>query len=192
MKLRSLILKVKRFPVTTEQWSRLFVSVGLIIFTISGDYRLSQVTWASRVEAHQLTPVVSEQRFYRPQSLVIGETLEVAVETGFFVEDAWSLSQTTALFANDSAFPGQPGNTIIYGHNSDKILGKLSRVEVGDILSVTTTDGKLHSYSIIEKSIVPLDQTHYLEPTTEHVLTMYTCSGWMDTKRLVIRAKPLP
>ena len=32
-------------------------------------------------------------------------------------------------------------------------------------------------------------ETGLLKPTDEHVLTMYTCTGILDSKRLVVRAK---
>jgi sortase (surface protein transpeptidase) len=32
------------------------------------------------------------------------------------------------------------------------------------------------------------NQTEYLAPSKEDILTLYTCTGWADSKRLVVRA----
>jgi len=46
-------------------------------------------------------------------------------------------------------------------------------------------------YSKQVKEIVEVkpDQVEYLLPTSEETLTLYTCSGFMDQKRFIVRGE---
>lgn len=114
------------------------------------------------------------------------EVTQTSVATG-----QWQIPAQTVGHVRESAYPRFPGNSIFYGHNSSKILGKLDQVEVNDRVRVQLMDGTFREYQIIEKVVVEPDQVEFLEPTDFEVITIYTCTGWLDSKRLIVRAEPV-
>lgn len=87
----------------------------------------------------------------------------------------------------ETAMPGE-GNFSIAGHSSmvyTCLFNSLHKAVVGDIINVTSTNGK-HSY--IVSDIVTVDPTdmEYLETTNESVITIVTCTN-SGKNRLIIR-----
>jgi len=59
------------------------------------------------------------------------------------------------------------------------------------VVEVTASSGTVAKFVIQMVSTVAPYQTDLLAPTTGPVLTLYTCTGFLDTQRLVITATPL-
>lgn len=113
-------------------------------------------------------------------------TLESAqIESGL-----WQISDTTATHLVQSANPGERGNIVIYGHNKKHIFGNLYQLKEGNIVTIISNDGTKHEYKIRETKIVDPSAVEEIAPTDHEVLTLFTCTGFMDSKRLVIKAYP--
>lgn len=117
--------------------------------------------------------------------------LSLTVKQTTIENGKWGVSADSASHLLSSATPGEKGNIIIYGHNKPKHLKDLGKVGFGDSIRIKTIDGKSHVYKITNKSIVWPNQIEFLNPTKEETLTLYTCTGFADAKRLVIRALPV-
>ena len=102
----------------------------------------------------------------------------------------WGLHRETANFLLSSSAPGQLGNIIIYGHNTQKVFAILNNLIVGDSIILKTESNQEYSYSVSEILTVIPDQTEVLAPTDHEVLTLYTCTGLLDQKRLIVKALP--
>ncbi len=113
------------------------------------------------------------------------------VDEGRKINGVWTIADDAANHVAQSALPGDAGNIIIYGHNTRKIFGRLIEKKPGDYVSVTTADGKLHQYRIFQTFTVSPSRTDLLSPTTGETLTLYTCTGFLDSKRFVVRALPV-
>jgi LPXTG-site transpeptidase (sortase) family protein len=107
------------------------------------------------------------------------------------VRGNWSISPTDANHVAYSANPGTPGNIIVFGHNTRNVFGKLRSVRPGTRILVTTGDGILYQYTVVSTDSVPTDKTDLLKPRAVETLTLYTCTGWMDSERFVVRAVPV-
>lgn len=103
-------------------------------------------------------------------------------------KDTWIYPENSLVYLQNSAKPGK-GNTVIYGHNFKSLLGNLNDTKLGDKISIQLTNGAVISYTITSKYNVTPDQTHILNPTQDTRLTLFTCSGFLDSKRLVVIAK---
>ena len=57
-----------------------------------------------------------------------------------------------------------------------------------DQIYVLTKD-HWYEYMVNEILIVNPDQIDVINPTQDETLTLYTCSGYFDTQRLVVKAK---
>ena len=61
---------------------------------------------------------------------------------------------------------------------------------MGDSIILKTESNQEYSYSVSEILTVIPDQTEVLAPTDHEVLTLYTCTGLLDQKRLIVKALP--
>lgn len=83
-----------------------------------------------------------------------------------------------------TAFPGEAGNSVIFGHSSyyifkpgnfKSVFTKLDQLNIGDIISISSNNKKIN-YSVTEKKIVnPLDVYVVNQDKNEQILTLITC-----------------
>jgi len=100
----------------------------------------------------------------------------------------WETTKQGVSYLSSSPIPGTTGNSVIYGHNWSSILGNLSKVRIGDTIGIIFQDGTEKKFNVQFISIVTPDQTKVLAPSDDTRLTLYTCTGFLDSKRLVVTA----
>ena len=113
----------------------------------------------------------------------------------------WQVADYAVGWHETTAFPGQPGNTVMAGHHNIKgeVFRDLVNVEVGDEVVVYTQDKKF-IYKVEQKTIVkekgePLEvrqkNAEWIAATTDERLTMVTCWPYTNnTHRVIVVAKP--
>lgn len=121
------------------------------------------------------------------QLLNADHRIQVPVIRGHFVNGEWELSEDAALViqaddASDSA-------TVVYGHNFPRILGELHMVQAGESFELVMSDWSKKQYKVTEVMEVSPDQVQVLFTDSSNDLIVYTCSGFLDSKRLVVRAR---
>lgn len=116
--------------------------------------------------------------------------VSLPIDEGNVVAGIWEVSPTHATHLASSSDPGQKGNIVIYGHNKDSIFGQLRDVKIGDRIVVTTQNGLAHFYSIRMIKTVSPSEIQVVEPTDTETLTVYTCTGFLDSRRFVLQAVP--
>lgn len=126
-----------------------------------------------------------------PERVRAGYLFDLPVVEGEIVNGRWSVSNTVATYLNSSARLGNKGNVIIYGHNRKKIMANLHKVKVNDVILVTDEQGELWRYQVQQVVRVNPVEVSWLQETAEPVLTIYTCAGFMDSERLIVRARLL-
>lgn len=128
------------------------------------------------------------QELLKPTKIYIPKMDRVlAVSDGFLIEDRWIVSETGVSYYTDSAIPGT-GNSVLYGHNTKGILGGLWRLDEGDFVYVILKNGHFVKYQVSEEKEIKPTQVEILKKTPESRLTLYTCSGFLDTARFVVTA----
>ena len=80
------------------------------------------------------------------------------------------------------------GNSVLYGHNFPSILGSLTKIKPNDKIEIIMSNGEKKIFTVKYTSIVGQDQTHILSQTKDARITVYTCTGFLDTKRFVATA----
>ena len=109
----------------------------------------------------------------------------------------WQVPAFKAGHADDTAGAGQRGNAVLMGHvsslHSGDVFKNLDRVQVGDEVEVFS--GERHfTYRVYETRAVPRTDLGMVEPTSEPIVSLFTCTGvwdpiaWDFTERLFIRA----
>jgi LPXTG-site transpeptidase (sortase) family protein len=172
--------------------ARILLYLGLFCMLISAAwFGMRTVQWYSMT----VTATSQKQAVYTKISapnpvFLTAKNTNVTIREGAVFNGQWILSTESAFHYDASSRPTEPGNIIIYGHNTKNIFKSLKTVQKDDVITLTTEDQQTHDYTIIDIQVVSPSETEYLQPTQEEILTVYTCTGLMDTKRLVIRAKP--
>ena len=83
---------------------------------------------------------------------------------------------------------GEVGNSIFYGHNWPSILGSIVNIKPGQEIAVVFSDGSVKKFSVEYTQIVEPTQASILDQTSDKRITLYTCTGFLDTKRFVVTA----
>lgn len=120
----------------------------------------------------------------------LGIDLEV-VHSNILVDGSWEVAQQDANYLKLSALPGTGGNTVLYGHNTTAVFAKLPLIELADEIILTATDGAQFSYTVTETQVVSPTAVELIAPTDHEMLTVYTCYGWFDSQRFIVRAEPV-
>lgn len=100
----------------------------------------------------------------------------------------WEATQKGISYLSSSPVPGEAGNSILYGHNFPSILGNLTKIKPGEKIEIVMNNGKKKVFIVQFTSVVDPDQTHILSQTTDTRITLYTCTGFLDSKRFVATA----
>ena len=149
--------------------------------------------WQTPTQAEpQLNQEQTEKEAPKPAKIYIPKlekTLEVS--DGFIQDNRWTISKTGVSYLTTSGELGKKGNVVLYGHNTTDVLGGLWKVQVGDIVEVTDSSGNIHKFEIFERKEVKPNSVEILESTGDSRLTIYTCSGFLDTARFVVVGKKM-
>lgn len=117
--------------------------------------------------------------------------IDIQVKEAKVINGYWEVFPDSAGFGIGSAYPeDSSGNQVIFAHAREGLFLPLKRAKIGQSIVIFTKD-KWYGYKIKEiKEVLP-SQTEVIAPTKDPVLTLYTCSGFSDTKRLIITAEKI-
>lgn len=145
--------------------------------SVSKAYKNS-VVWESAI-GQQL------QRVILPKQKIDLPIVEAGVIDGY-----WELSESTASHGMGTANPGEAGNIVVFAHAREGMFLALKDVVIGDIVYLLT-DKRWYSYQVKETKDVDPSFVEIVAPTEDETLTLYTCTGFFDSQRRVVIAKPL-
>lgn len=151
--------------------------------------RLSKATVLALSTSQLASPIGGPAT--KPRHIFIRWFVDSDIEDEALVHNEWAISPTKSSYLVQSARPGEKGNVIIYGHNKREILGNIRALKGSEIITLTLENGVQRKYAIAKLIEVDPFDTTYLKPTTTEVLTMYTCSGFLDSRRFIVRAVPV-
>jgi len=115
--------------------------------------------------------------------------IDLKIINAQIVDGYWELSDNTASYGLGSGHPGEKNNTVIFAHARQGLFYNLKDVKVNDIIYVFTKE-KWYRYKVAKIDAVYPNQTDVIMPTKNEVLTLYTCTGFYDEKRLIVTAIP--
>ncbi|MFQ6059422.1 MAG: sortase [Anaerolineae bacterium] len=169
-------------------------------------------SWAkSRETAEPPTPTPVRPPAHSPPTRIVIPRIGVdakVVEVGWKLINqkgemvsVWETADYAAGFHKTSAFPGNPGNTVISGHHNIKgeVFRYLVDLEPGDEI-ILYAEGREYRYVvtdnfIIQEAGVSAEQrrrnAQWIAPTEDERLTLVTCwPYWTNTHRVIVIAKP--
>jgi hypothetical protein len=119
----------------------------------------------------------------KPVRLVIaGSGIDLPVDEGFYNQsnNSWTLSDTRLQYAM-MTMPANnhSGNTLIYGHGTDKVLGNLAQnpPATGATAEVYTDSGQVFTYTFQSSRNFTPDDTSIFTYSGPPILTVQTCTG---------------
>ena len=115
-------------------------------------------------------------------------SINLDVKKAEIVDGYWEVFTDSAAWGVGSGLPGSVGNQVIFAHAREGLFLPLKSVEK-DMLIYVLTNGNWYEYKVNEIKEVYPDQVEVISPTEDETLTLYTCSGFQDTKRLIVVAK---
>ncbi|MGH7245689.1 MAG: sortase [Candidatus Levyibacteriota bacterium] len=125
-----------------------------------------------------------------PQRIVIPTLkIDLPIVEAPIVNGYWETSDTTASHGVGSASPGQNGNIVVFAHAREGLFLPLKDITNDETVYILTKD-HWKAYRVTNIQFVTPDQTQVIAPTDTETLTLYTCSGFFDEKRIVVTAKP--
>lgn len=103
----------------------------------------------------------------------------------------WEASTLGVSHLDSTPVPGNPGNSVLYGHNWPNLLGGLLDISPGDTITIYYDNGATEDFRVQLTQEVSPTQVSVLDQTEETRITVYTCSGFLDSKRFVVIASPV-
>jgi LPXTG-site transpeptidase (sortase) family protein len=76
----------------------------------------------------------------------------------------------------------------LYGHNWSALLGSLPKIKPGDKIKIILSNGQEKNFVVKYTSIVAPSDTKILSDSADSRITLYTCAGFLDSKRFVATA----
>jgi LPXTG-site transpeptidase (sortase) family protein len=117
-------------------------------------------------------------------------SIDLEVKPAVVRHGYWELSPSVASFGLGSAVPGENGNTVIFAHARKGLFLPLRQISEGARIYVLTAQ-KTHIYQVNKITKVNPTDTQVISPTSSEVLTLYTCTGFQDSLRLIVQATPI-
>ena len=119
----------------------------------------------------------------KPVRLVIAAAgIDLPIDEGYYDQttDSWTLSDTHLQYAM-MTMPANnhTGNTLIYGHGTDQVLGTLAKQPIppGSLAEVYTDNGQIFTYAFQSSRDYTPDDTSIFSYSGPPILTVQTCTG---------------
>ena len=210
-------LQRKKVKMAKKKSSKSKLSLGIALFALGvllvagrGDRLtdLSNYTFASEPVQVQGFTITEQEITDLPNRILVPElSIDLPVEEAKIIQGYWEVFEDKAGWGAGSGLPGNAGNQVIFAHARDGLFLPLKEVSAGMRIYVLTDGEKdiptleqdtpeesqsnpdWFAYEIVEIKEVFPNQIEVIEPTEDETLTLYTCSGFNDSKRLIVVAK---
>ena len=101
----------------------------------------------------------------------------------------WEVSSNKVSFGSGTSFLDEThGNTVLFAHARKGLFRDLRNVKLGDKISVIGSEN-LYAYKIMSIEKILPDEVDKIKSVGDTNLTLFTCEGYGDEYRLMIKAK---
>ena len=184
---KSIKLLILHHPLFNKILALIFIFIGLFIL----------MGYPPKPIPSTKNPIKINDNLYKNQTtqdlpvriLLPKENIDLNVTPSKIINGYWELSENTASYGEGSGIPGQNGNTVIFAHAREGLFYNLKDVQVNDVIYVFTKNN-WYRYKVNKITAVYPNQTEVIAPTKNQTLTLYTCTGFSDEKRLIVTAIP--
>lgn len=170
--------------------SRLCIISGILFFFLAG-LVYGEKTLPRRLNFAGSPPQVQACLVHTafPSQLVIPSIqVNLPIVQSSIKQGEYETTNNGISYLLGTPIPGEAGNSILYGHNFTSILGNLPRIKPGAEIDIYFADKTRKKFIVSYTSEVTPYQTDILKQSEDKRITLYTCSGFLDTKRFVVIA----
>lgn len=100
----------------------------------------------------------------------------------------WETTTQGASYLLSSPVPGETGNSIVYAHDWVSLFGPLLNARKGEKVEIEFQDKTRKVFVIRNTSVVSYNESDILGATKDRRITLYTCTGFLDSQRFVVSA----
>lgn len=179
----------------------LFLFAAIFFFSFPSLYSTLLHNSSSRISSKvvmQKSPIVINNQLLGrqisedpPTRIIISSlSIDLPVVEAPVINGYWETSDTEASHGVGSGVPGQNGNMVIFAHARQGLFLSLRNIQVGADVYVMTKN-RWFAYKVVDTKLVYPNQTRVISATKDQTLTLYTCDGYFDEKRLIVVAKPM-
>ncbi len=122
--------------------------------------------------------------------LIPNSEIDLKVVPAEIVNGYWETSDTSASYGLGSGHPQSKSNTVIFAHARKGLFYNLKDTKIGEVIYLFTKE-KWFRYKVNKITTVYPNEIEVIKPTKDEILTIYTCTGFYDEKRLIVTAVPL-
>ncbi|HVZ12487.1 MAG TPA: sortase [Patescibacteria group bacterium] len=167
----------------------LFIGILLIAF---GSFLMVQRYSPQNLSFENVLETPSVSTGTLPRQIVIKKVkINLPIYPAQIQNNSWQATTSGVSYLISSPIPGMLGNSVLYGHNWTSLLGPLTGVKPGDLVDITYTNGAKKTFKIVYTTVVAPSNTSILDSTGDARITIYTCTGFLDTQRFVAVGKPV-
>ncbi|MBU3979498.1 sortase [Patescibacteria group bacterium] len=124
-----------------------------------------------------------------PTRIIIRDLgIDIPILPAKVISNQWETTIQGASYLLSSPVPGEIGNSIIYSHDWVSLFGPLLNAETGERVEIEFADKTRKIFIIRQTSVVSNNELSVLAPTKDKRITLYTCTGFLDSQRFVVVA----
>lgn len=173
-------------------YSLILIGVGIFLWLVAAGCYWQRIT-PKRLKFEKADEVLLREEHKEGAVVPIELSIEsvgmrLAVYGANNEGDKWETTKGGVSYLSGSAIPGERGNSIFYGHNWKSLLGDLGKVKPGEMVEITMSDGSERMFVVKYVQEVSPRETEILRENNERRVIIYTCSGFLDRKRVVVTA----
>lgn len=174
------------------------VAIGIVMICIGGSmYQIRYAPKRLTISSYKPTQKISSLKISTitekksPQYIEIPDIgVRLPIIPSEIKNGTWETTSKGVSYLTSSPIPGNTGNSILYGHNWTNLLGSLTRVKPGTQIIITYADGSKNNFTVEYTGTVKPDQIGILNQTNDVRITIYTCTGFLDSQRFIAVAFP--
>ncbi len=180
------------------RWAALGLVALLILIGVYGWWAVSRPAGLSGVES--MATIEGSDRLPEVRIVIPELAVETTMIEAPFVAQQWDISRLRGEVAHlaGTAYPGDPGNSVLAGHITIPGAGwgpfrELDTLKEGDRIFIERGD-ETFVYEVTTVMVVEPTDVQVAFPTQDNRLTLITCTGWSDivqdyTQRVVVVAQ---
>lgn len=168
--------------------SRYLIFVGIFCIIVSS-FLIWQRNTPTRLAfaIENTSPIKTSSKV--PTEIVMTDLgIQLSIIPSVVEKNKWGVTDKGVSYLTSSPVPGEKGNSVLYGHNYPNLLGKLPKIKPGQGIKIKYADNSEKTFIVEYTAVVTPNQTQILKETLDTRITIYTCTGFLDSKRFVVSA----
>lgn len=167
----------------------LFVLGAILVFGGSRNSDFANYTFANEPVVIEGFSVDEVDELRVPKKILVPDlAIDLEINKAREIEGYWEVFEDSAAWGEGSGLPGEAGNQVIFAHSKEGLFLPLKDIKK-EMKVYVLTKNDWYQYKVEEIKEVFPNETQVIAPTDDETLTLYTCSGFDDSKRLIVIAK---